>query len=107
MKGIILSFSLGAEIGILGDNGSETSSLLKIMADLDDDFTTSVPFHDPGLDLNSLMAGTTCDFVHPCFDVFSGPLAIFTQTWMARVTATSARIIIWVTNEVERVAVLI
>ena len=50
MKGINLSFCPGATIGILGDNGSGKSS---------------VHFHDPGLNLNSLMAGTTCDFVHP------------------------------------------
>ena len=98
MKGINRSFSPGARIGIPGDNGSWESSQLKIMVGLDDDFTASVLFHDPGLDLNSLVTVTACDFVHPCFDVFSGPLAIFTQTWMARAPATGARIITWNTN---------
>ena len=91
MKGINRSFSPGAKIGIPGDNGAWESLLLKIMVGLDDDFTASVLFHDPGLDLNSLGTVTTCDFVHPCFDVFSGPLAIFTQTWIAcaRTASTS------------------
>ena len=89
---------------IPGDNGAWESLLLKIMVGLDDDFTASVLFHDPGLDLNSLGTVTTCDFVHPCFDVFSGPLAIFTQTWMARATATGAKIITWKTNDVESAA---
>jgi len=39
LKGINLSFFPGAKIGIIGDNGSGKSSLLRIMAGLDDGFT--------------------------------------------------------------------
>ena len=39
LKGINLSFYPGAKIGIIGDNGSGKSSLLKIMAGLDDGYT--------------------------------------------------------------------
>ena len=39
LKGINLSFYPGAKIGVLGGNGSGKSSLLKIMAGQDDDFT--------------------------------------------------------------------
>ena len=106
MRGIRRFYPPDREVmkGIPGDNGAWESLLLKIMVGLDDDFTASVLFHDPGLDLNSLGTVTTCDFVHPCFDVFSGPLAIFTQTWMARATATGAKIITWKTNDVESAA---
>jgi energy-dependent translational throttle protein EttA len=39
LRGINLSFYPGAKIGVIGANGSGKSSLLKIMAGLDDDFT--------------------------------------------------------------------
>jgi len=39
LKGINLSFFPGAKIGIIGDNGSGKSSLIRIMAGLDDGFT--------------------------------------------------------------------
>ena len=39
LKGIYLSFYPGAKIGIIGNNGSGKSSLLKIMAGLDDGFS--------------------------------------------------------------------
>jgi ATP-binding cassette ChvD family protein len=39
LKGINLSFYPGAKIGIIGDNGSGKSSLLKIMAGIDDGFS--------------------------------------------------------------------
>jgi len=39
LKDITLSFYPGAKIGVLGSNGSGKSSLLKIMAGLDSDFT--------------------------------------------------------------------
>ncbi len=38
LKGIWLSFYPGAKIGVVGSNGSGKSSLLKIMAGLDDDY---------------------------------------------------------------------
>ena len=107
MKGIDRSFYPAARIAILGEKCSGKSSLLKIMAGLDDDFTISVVFYDPGLDLNSLVAGTTCDFVHPYFDVFQGHLSIFTQTWIACATATGAITIMRNTNAMESAAVLI
>src|ERR1700694_2526995 len=39
LRGINLSFYPGAKIGVLGANGSGKSSLLKIMAGVDDGFT--------------------------------------------------------------------
>ena len=39
LKGINLSFFPGAKIGVIGSNGSGKSSLLKIMAGLDDGYT--------------------------------------------------------------------
>jgi len=39
LKGINLSFYPGAKIGVIGNNGSGKSSLLRIMAGLDDGFT--------------------------------------------------------------------
>src|SRR5262245_65279407 len=38
LRGIWLSFYPGAKIGVLGANGAGKSSLLRIMAGLDDDF---------------------------------------------------------------------
>lgn len=60
--------------------------------------TTSVLFHDPGLDLNSLVACTGCDFVHPCFDVFGDPLTHFTPAWLERARRTGAGIVTWNTT---------
>lgn len=65
------------------------------------DLTTSVLFHDPGLDLNSLVACTGCDFLHPCFDVFGDPLAHFTPAWLDRARRTGAGIITWNTTSEE------
>ena len=39
LKGIWLSFYYGAKIGVLGHNGAGKSSLLRIMAGQDDQFT--------------------------------------------------------------------
>src|SRR5271154_5936803 len=39
LRGINLSFYPGAKIGVIGGNGSGKSSLLRIMAGLDDGFT--------------------------------------------------------------------
>src|ERR1700735_2803920 len=39
LRGINLSFYPGAKIGVIGSNGSGKSSLLRIMAGLDDGFT--------------------------------------------------------------------
>ena len=38
LRGIYLSFFPGAKIGVLGANGAGKSSLLRIMAGVDDDF---------------------------------------------------------------------
>lgn len=56
---------------------------------------TSVLFHDPNLDLNSLVKGLTCDFLHPCFDVFKDPLRYFTEEWIERARSTGAELIVW------------
>ena len=56
---------------------------------------TSVLFHDPNTDLNSLVAGVKCDFLHPCFDIFADPLKHFTAGWVDRAVATGAGVIGW------------
>ena len=56
---------------------------------------TSVLFHDPNMDLNSLVAGVDCDFLHPCFESFADPFEHFTRGWVDRATATGAGLIGW------------
>lgn len=56
---------------------------------------TAVLFHDPGIDLHSLVLGTGCDYLHPCFDVFPEPLHLFTADWVARARRTGAGIVTW------------
>ena len=46
LKGIYLSYFYGAKIGVLGSNGSGKSSLLKILAGVDEDFTGEVVLSD-------------------------------------------------------------
>ncbi|QYG93821.1 glycerophosphodiester phosphodiesterase [Iamia sp. SCSIO 61187] len=58
--------------------------------------TTSLLFHDPGIDVHSLVRGLDLDFVHPCYDVFgAGALAPLTEAWVAAVRATGAGIVGW------------
>jgi energy-dependent translational throttle protein EttA len=71
LKGINLSFYPGAKIGVIGSNGSGKSSLLKIMAGVDDGFTGqarltpgfSVGFlsQEPELDETKDVAGNVAD----------------------------------------------
>ncbi len=71
LKGINLSFFPGAKIGVIGSNGSGKSSLLKIMAGLDQDFSGearltagfSVGFlsQEPDLDPSKDVAGNVAD----------------------------------------------
>ncbi len=75
LKGINLSFFPGAKIGVIGGNGSGKSSLLKIMAGLDDGFTGearltpgfTVGFlaQEPQLDDSRDVAGNVADGVGP------------------------------------------
>src|SRR3979411_1580799 len=67
LKDISLSFYPGAKIGVIGANGSGKSSLLKIMAGIDDGFTGEArltpgftggyPPHEPALDPTTDVAG--------------------------------------------------
>ena len=71
LRGINLSFYPGAKIGVIGSNGSGKSSLLRIMAGLDDGFTGearltagfSVGFlpQEPQLDPDKDVAGNVAD----------------------------------------------
>jgi energy-dependent translational throttle protein EttA len=71
LRGINLSFYPGAKIGVIGSNGSGKSSLLRIMAGLDDEFTGearltpgfSVGFlpQEPALDAAKDVAGNVAD----------------------------------------------
>jgi len=56
---------------------------------------TAVLFHDPFVDLHSLVLGTGCDFVHPCFDVLPDPVQFLTDEWVARARGTGAGIVTW------------
>lgn len=64
--------------------------------------TSSLLFHDPGIDVHSLARGLELDFVHPCYDVF-GPAALdpFTPAWVAAVQAVGVGIVAWNTLDVE------
>ncbi len=71
LKGINLSFYPGAKIGVIGSNGSGKSSLLKIMAGLDQDFsgearltagyTVGFLSQEPDLDPAKDVAGNVAD----------------------------------------------
>jgi len=75
LKGIWLSFYYGAKIGVLGANGAGKSSLLRIMAGLDDGFTGearltsgfSVGYlaQEPHLDAGKDVMGNVMDGVGP------------------------------------------
>ncbi|HSS11643.1 MAG TPA: ATP-binding cassette domain-containing protein, partial [Acidimicrobiales bacterium] len=75
LRGINLSFFPGAKIGVIGSNGSGKSSLLKIMAGVDDGFTGearltagfTVGFlaQEPALDPGKDVAGNVADGVAP------------------------------------------
>ena len=60
LKNIYLSFFYGAKIGVLGLNGSGKSSLLKIIAGLDDQFQGEVVF-SPGYSVGMLEQEPTMD----------------------------------------------
>ncbi len=73
LRGINLSFFPGAKIGVIGANGSGKSSLLKIMADIDDGFTGQARLtpgftvgylpQEPVLDPDKDVAGNVADGV--------------------------------------------
>jgi ATP-binding cassette ChvD family protein len=75
LRGINLSFYPGAKIGVIGANGSGKSSLLKIMAGVDDDFsgearltpgfTVGYLQQEPELDPTKDVAGNVADGVGP------------------------------------------
>jgi ATP-binding cassette ChvD family protein len=75
LRGINLSFFPGAKIGVIGSNGSGKSSLLRIMAGVDDGFTGearltpgfSVGYlaQEPELDESKDVAGNVADGVAP------------------------------------------
>jgi energy-dependent translational throttle protein EttA len=73
LRGINLSFYPGAKIGVIGSNGSGKSSLLQIMAGLDDGFTGEARLtagftvghlpQEPDLDASKDVAGNVTDGV--------------------------------------------
>jgi ATPase subunit of ABC transporter with duplicated ATPase domains len=78
---ISLSFYPGAKIGVLGSNGSGKSSLLKIMAGLDDgysgearltpNFSVGLLAQEPQLDANKDVLGNVMDGVAPIRDLLA------------------------------------
>jgi energy-dependent translational throttle protein EttA len=60
LKGVSLSFYPGAKIGVIGANGSGKSSLLRIMAGLDDGFTGEARL-TPGFSVGFLSQEPTLD----------------------------------------------
>ena len=81
LKGIYLSFYPGAKIGIIGNNGSGKSSLLKIMAGLDDGFsgearltpgfTVGFLSQEPDLDPTKDVLGNVSDGVAEARDLLA------------------------------------
>jgi sulfate-transporting ATPase len=75
LRGINLSFYPGAKIGVIGSNGSGKSSLLRIMAGVDDGFTGEARLtagftvgylaQEPELDETKDVAGNVADGVAP------------------------------------------
>src|SRR5580700_3041108 len=63
LKGINLSFYPGAKIGVIGGNGSGKSSLLRIMAGLDDGFSVGYLEQEPQLDETKDVAGNVAEGV--------------------------------------------
>jgi sulfate-transporting ATPase len=81
LKDISLSFYPGAKIGVIGSNGSGKSSLLRIMAGLDDGFTGEARLtpgfsvglleQEPHLDQAKDVMGNVMDGVAPVRDVLA------------------------------------
>ena len=81
LENISLSFYPGAKIGVLGSNGSGKSSLLKIMAGLDDEFTGEARLtpsfsvglleQEPKLDPTKDVLGNVMDGVAPIRDLLA------------------------------------
>ena len=81
LENISLSFYPGAKIGVLGSNGSGKSSLLKIMAGLDDEFTGEARLtpsfsvglleQEPKLDPAKDVLGNVMDGVAPIRDLLA------------------------------------
>lgn len=71
------------------------TDIVKEVKDLAPDLLTSVLFHDPHADQCSLVAGVSCDFLHPCFDVFKNPFRFLTGPWLERARRSGAALIGW------------
>jgi energy-dependent translational throttle protein EttA len=81
LENISLSFYPGAKIGVIGSNGSGKSSLLRIMAGLDDGytgearltpgFTVGLLEQEPQLDPNKDVLGNVMDGVAPIRDMLA------------------------------------
>ncbi len=81
LENISLSFYPGAKIGVLGSNGSGKSSLLKVMAGLDDEFTGEARLtpgfsvglleQEPKLDPTKDVLGNVMDGVAPIRDLLA------------------------------------
>jgi len=81
LENISLSFYPGAKIGVLGSNGSGKSSLLKIMAGIDDEFTGEARLtpgfsvglleQEPKLDATKDVLGNVMDGVAPIRDLLA------------------------------------
>ena len=81
LENISLSFYPGAKIGVLGSNGSGKSSLLKLMAGLDDEFTGEARLtpgfsvglleQEPKLDPTKDVLGNVMDGVAPIRDLLA------------------------------------
>jgi glycerophosphoryl diester phosphodiesterase len=94
--------ALVREVG-LGDRavGSSFRADLAWRLKAEGGLPSSLLFHDPGIDVHSVVRGAGVDLVHPCYDVFPDPLGPFTAEWVAAVRATGAGIVCWNTLEVD------
>ena len=71
------------------------TDIVRQVKEIAPDLLTSVMFHDPNLDSNSLVKAVVCDFLHPCFDIFDDPLKYFTSQLVDRLRTTGAGLIGW------------
>lgn len=76
--------------------GSFRTDIIKTVKDISPRTPTSALFLSPGMDVNSLVAGLGCDFLHPCFNVtYPDPLKHFTPAWIKVARQTGAGLLSW------------
>ena len=83
------------------------TDIIKDLKQIDPKILTSALFHSRRLDINSLVQGVGCNFLHPCFDIFDQPLRYFNQEFVDRVRASGAGLIAWNITDSELATVVV